>query len=439
MKDIGKIFVVPSKWDAKLGRRGGCQPPCKGLFPSIVEKMWFLCIISYYKILMETEMKGQWIGKFSEITSSGNKITGSVIINIDEAPTHYQGVATLIEDDPKFPDIYAFFMTNDKSRNFIINRVAFLPINPENGMPVKTADDWGIIKQRYGVEKISNMVEVQGTLEEDKLMLRWTSESGAKGNCVFNKSKAGEPSEYKPTLDINDWNDYKNYVNDLEDRRFIFRGHKDNRRRLRTTFHRGGRADLNKFEREDIETLHKHLCARTRHFFDLKDPKENGAFHNLIRHHGYPTPLLDWTYSPYVAAFFAYREITNSDASKAGEDKKVRIFIFDQEEWQKDFNRVNILRYSYPYISILDALAIDNERMIPQQAVSTMTNIDDIEDFIRRKESEKNKKYLEVVDMPLKYRKKVMQELSRMGITAGSLFPGLDGACEELKERFFDI
>ena len=31
-----------------------------------------------------------------------------------------------------------------------------------------------------------------------------------------------------------------------------------------------------------------------------------------------------------------------------------------------------------------------------------------------------------------------MEELSFMGITAGSMFPGLDGACEELREKMFD-
>jgi hypothetical protein len=46
-------------------------------------------------------------------------------------------------------------------------------------------------------------------------------------------------------------------------------------------------------------------------------------------------------------------------------------------------------------------------------------------------------RYLHIIDLPVNERQHVMQELSLMGITAGSLFPGLDGACEELRERFF--
>lgn len=34
---------------------------------------------------------------------------------------------------------------------------------------------------------------------------------------------------------------------------------------------------------------------------------------------------------------------------------------------------------------------------------------------------------------------RVMNELACMGITAGSLFPGLDGAYEELAERNFEL
>lgn len=90
-----------------------------------------------------------------------------------------------------------------------------------------------------------------------------------------------------------------------------------------------------------------------------------------------------------------------------------------------------------PHLSIGEFLAIENERMIPQQAASTVTNIDDIESYIKSKETN-GKTYLWAIDLPVSERRTVVHELSYMGITAGSLFPGLDGACEELKERNFE-
>ncbi len=75
--------------------------------------------------------------------------------------------------------------------------------------------------------------------------------------------------------------------------------------------------------------------------------------------------------------------------------------------------------------------------MIPQQAASTVTNIDDIESYIKLIEANR-KTYLWAIDLPVSERRTVVQELSYMGITAGSLFPGLDGACEELRERNFE-
>jgi len=158
----------------------------------------------------------------------------------------------------------------------------------------------------------------------------------------------------------------------------------------------------------------------------------------LIQHHGYPTPLLDWTYSPYVAAFFAHRGISNKKADAADANEKVRIHVFDQEQWRADLNQILFIIAPRLHLSIGEFIAIENERMIPQQAASTITNVDDIESYIQSVQQNR-KQYLSAIDLPVSNRRQVVRDLSYMGITAGSLFPGLDGACEELRERNFDL
>lgn len=233
------------------------------------------------------------------------------------------------------------------------------------------------------------------------------------------------------------WSKFKDYVSGLQGpRKLMFRG-QNKAWPLRTGYHRTGRADLARFLRKDIPSLHQKLSARTKHIFNLDSPRELGAFLNLLQHHGYPTPLLDWTYSPYVALFFAYRGISSRDSIDADPNNRVRVFIFDLGEWEKDFNQVLNLINPYKHVSVGEFLAIENERMIPQQAVTTFTNIDDIETYILQCGIQKGKKYLTAIDIPLSERSEVIRELTYMGLQAGALFPGLDGVCEELKERNF--
>jgi hypothetical protein len=233
------------------------------------------------------------------------------------------------------------------------------------------------------------------------------------------------------------WSDFKQYVSGLTGRRDLFRGQTD-AWRLRTTFHRSGRADLIRYINEDIPTLYRHLSFRTRHKFNLKDPDENGAFFNLLQHHGYPTPLVDWSYSPYVAAFFAYRGIPSAEVRGADPNRCVRIFILD-ERWRQEVQQILIASRPFPNFSVAEFIAIDNERMIPQQSVSALTNVDDIESYLdeRAHKIGKGKPYLTAIDLPLSQRSAAIDDLTHMGVTAGSLFPGLDGTCEELKERHF--
>jgi hypothetical protein len=66
-----------------------------------------------------------------------------------------------------------------------------------------------------------------------------------------------------------------------------------------------------------------------------------------------------------------------------------------------------------------------------------MSNVDDIQTHIKEVVQVRGNTYLEVLDLPVSDRERVMRELALMGITAGALLPGLDGTCESLKERNF--
>lgn len=372
-------------------------------------------------------MKGQWIGNFSGTNE------GLILVNVDERQSMFEGMAYVHDKNGALPGLEVWFNTYCKASDFTFRTSVISPINPHTG----ATDSWENLKRFFGQDVvIPESADVSGTWTETSLKMSWTTNIGTHVSCELPRSKAGDASELVPLSEVHDWTSFKNYVSRLEGRRHLFRG-QNKPWRLRTSFHRSDRAVLHRFLNEDVQMLHKHLSARTRHVFNLDIPNENGAFFNLVQHHGYPTPLLDWTYSPYVAAFFAYRGISNKDASEATATDKVRIHVFDQAQWKSDWRQLQQLLLAGPHLSIGEFLAIENERMIPQQAASTVTNIDDIEGYIKFKEAN-SKTYLWAIDLPVSERRTVVQELSYMGITAGSLFPGLDGACEELKERNFE-
>jgi hypothetical protein len=66
-----------------------------------------------------------------------------------------------------------------------------------------------------------------------------------------------------------------------------------------------------------------------------------------------------------------------------------------------------------------------------------LSNVAEIEVFIGKAEEHTRKRYLTKIDLPKAASKAALAELRMMGITEASLFPGLDGMCRELRQRFF--
>jgi len=142
------------------------------------------------------------------------------------------------------------------------------------------------------------------------------------------------------SVDLNDWQAFEGSVRKLrlEYGNLLFRGESDSNFRLTTTLERAGceRMAVKAYYRiavaqirPAVETftgvkwdvpeysLQLETSFQDRELFSLRrfPTPEFYRYMVYLRHHGFPSPLLDWSGSPYVAAFFAFRD-PNQTAEK---------------------------------------------------------------------------------------------------------------------------
>ena len=94
------------------------------------------------------------------------------------------------------------------------------------------------------------------------------------------------------------------------------------------------------------------------------------------------------------------------------------------------------IRAPHNMVRTLELPGFNNPRVLPQQAIIMFSNVNHIEGIIQYNEKNKGE-YLKRISIPVSDAKKAMHDLNLMGITWGSLFPGFDGICKQLKARHF--
>ncbi|NYT30771.1 FRG domain-containing protein [Rhizobium sp. WYCCWR 11128] len=369
-------------------------------------------------------MLGQWQGRFSGYSS------GQLTIEIDENQSVYSGRICVFEDNNPIGVFAANFRTDDKQP---VQKLKVHVSIQRHGSATEIPSQE--LAQLAPNVTFPDTAHVEIVLRQRDLRVTATAfvqqQPIGKLSAVLTKGSAEKPSKLKTNRKINTWDKFKTMVGQLEPDRYVFRGQSVGFR-LRTSFHRTNRRDLFRFVSIDVPQLHATVTSKTNHYFDFRDDKQYAAFCNLLQHHGYPTPLLDWTHSPYVAAFFAYRERFSGDPKR-----KVRIFKFDSQAWQRDYHQIYSLVNVHPHFSFMTPVALENPRALPQQALCSITSVDDVESYLETAGTQMGKSYLEVFELPYSDRVSVLTELRLMGVAAGSLFPGIDGACEELKFKNF--
>ncbi len=218
------------------------------------------------------------------------------------------------------------------------------------------------------------------------------------------------------TFVLNSWNDFSNFIDTemLDFREYIYRGHQNENWELEPTFNRNvsakSKTKLTRLRKAHLENFRYALRGRIPDSNKYINEDELWA---LGQHHGLATPLLDWTNSPYVAAYFSYFESNEYDT-----DYRV-VYALDRDS----IDEINDL-------IIVNPITDDNKRLINQSGLFVkQLTYKDIESLIATKfKGNDVNYYLIKVKIPNENRETALRSLNRMNINHNTLFPDIEGA-----------
>lgn len=162
------------------------------------------------------------------------------------------------------------------------------------------------------------------------------------------------------------------------------------------------------------ETIFGHWKRRAT-FYLQKENYTNWELLAIAQHTGLPTRLLDWTYNPLVAIFFATSENFENDGALYIYKNEMRI---DHEKFGP-FDLISPIHIYQPSVSsgrIANQLGYFTVHKDPKTALDNNTK----------------KGYLEKLIIPASLKKEITHLLNHYGINYLTLFPDLEGLAKHL-------
>ena len=222
------------------------------------------------------------------------------------------------------------------------------------------------------------------------------------------------------TIVYNSWEEFKGcFVHDvykaeepLVGKRY-FRGQRSDSWKLMSSFERAYGNFPNKIQLDGKAVeLFKEKLEQSRLLSNTDEIKKDNIVRTIAQHYGLPTNLLDWTCSPYVAAFFAFENPALVN------DQNVTIFVLNPScgIWKNHGCEI-VCDYN-----------VENEHQMKQEGVFTLLNhtTNNLEDFVDSYMGADKDKALMRILIPKSERQKAIMDLRLMHIHHGTIYSGIE-------------
>ena len=245
-----------------------------------------------------------------------------------------------------------------------------------------------------------------------------------------NKAWPGHYDRGIRTIELRSWQEFDTWVRGMLDYRgYVWRGHASETWLLEPTLDRIlrkiGRLKSPKMRSEHLERF--KLATRGRRGLNPPILGSDNDWWALGQHHGLATPLLDWTTSPYVAAYFAFTPEENESAANRAIMAISRVGIRNRsKEIQSSWSS----KRPAPVVEFIQPYTDENPRLVSQGGLfSRGPDGVDLESWIRDHVDHSERKVrLYKITIPNSQREVALRSLNRMNINHLSLFPDLYGA-----------
>jgi len=180
----------------------------------------------------------------------------------------------------------------------------------------------------------------------------------------------------------------------------------------------------------------------------LSNTTDTVSWWYLMQHHGAPTRLLDWTESIYVAAYFAVSEKLDTDGGiwwvhmDTVHEHMTKQHGYEGFPETEPAIRAFFLEPGGPPVVVFLTQRSKSSRMVAQRGIFSISRqilCDHGSVLGDAMPQQREKELLRKLVIPSRLKDEFAWKLRAMNITAGSLFPGLDGLARSISEyiRFY--